>query len=693
MESVRYERRGDVALVLLDHPPVNALSVALREGLRQRLDEAAGDPDVLMIVLAGAGRCFCGGADIREFNHPQNPPTLPEVIARMEECPKPIVAAMHGVALGGGFELALGCHYRVGDSTARVALPEVKLGIIPGAGGTQRLPRLIGLEPALDIILGGDPVRADRAAKLGILDQLAEGDVIEAAIAFARRVVKEGAPLKRARDMDLPAGDAKALLDQARKDVSRRMRGQNAPLVALESVANGFTMSFADALRRERELFMECRGSEQAQAQRHVFFAERGAAKVPDVPEDTPALPIRSAAVIGCGTMGRGIAITLANAGLPVRVLDSSAEALGKGIDAIRKTYADQAAKGRLTEAEMAERVGRIVGTSDYAELKGSDIVIEAVFEEMDLKKQVFQALDRVCKPEAILATNTSTLNVDEIALATGRPGKVMGTHFFSPANVMRLLENVRGKATAKETIATVMRLSKTLGKVGVLVGVCDGFVGNRMYHAYTRQAHFLLEEGASIPQIDKVIADFGFPMGPFTVNDVSGLDVSWRVRQRQAKTRPKNMRYSPIADRLCEQGRFGQKTGAGWYRYEKGSRTPIPDPAVAALVEGVSKELGIKRRAIADDEIRERCIYALVNEGAKILDEGVVLRPGDIDVIWVYGYGFPVWRGGPMFYADRAGLGTVYDALSRLADTHGEMFKPAALIQRLAREGKGFGG
>ncbi|MFQ5763467.1 MAG: 3-hydroxyacyl-CoA dehydrogenase NAD-binding domain-containing protein [Rhodospirillales bacterium] len=686
---IRFGKLGGVAVITLTNPPVNALGAGVRQGIAKAIDRAAGDEEVKALVLTGAGRCFSGGADIREFGQPPADPTLPAVIARVEQCVKPVVAAIHGVAFGGGFEVPLGCHFRIAAPDSRFALPEVKLGLIPGAGGTQRLPRLIGPEKALGLILSGDPIGAEEALRLGIVDEVVKGDLVDAAVAFAEARVAEGGPLKKARDLT-PDPPPDGFFDGQRKNIERRARGLIAPWHCIQSVENAVTLPFDEGLKKERELFVECRDSEQSKGQRHVFFAEREAAKIPDVPKETPVQAIRSAAVAGCGTMGGGIAMTFANAGIPVRVLETSDALLEKGLGVVQKNYAATVKRGRLTEADIAARMDLIRGTTDYADIADADIVIEAVFEEMAVKKKVFGTLDAICKPDAILATNTSTLDVDEIADATKRPDKVIGTHFFSPANVMRLMENVRGARTSPETIATVMALSKRIGKVGVLVGICDGFVGNRMYHHYTRQANFLLEEGALPDQVDRVIYDFGFAMGPFAVGDVAGLDVGWRIRQRRAKTRPADERYSPIADRICEMGRFGQKTGTGWYRYEEGGRTPIPDPEIEALIVQVSKELGIERRTITDDEIRERCLYALINEGAKILDEGLALRPGDVDVIWIHGYGFPVHRGGPMFYADQVGPREVFEATSRLAEAHEEL-RPAPLLERLAKEGKGF--
>lgn len=690
-------KRGAAALIVLDNPPVNALGGALRQAIVTSLEQVAEDTQIAAIVLTGRGRCFSGGADIREFGQPLQPgvPDLSEVIEAVENCPKPVIAAIHGVALGGGLELALGCHYRVSAPAARLGLPEVKLGLLPGAGGTQRLPRLIGVEAALDAMLSGEPLPAEVARQLGLIDEVIEGDLIEGAVAFAERRIADGKPPRKTRELDdkiHAARDTPDLFDRARKKIERRARGLISPQLIIQCVENAVSLPFEKGLAEERELFLRCRESEQSKAQRHVFFAERQATKIPDVPGDTPALPIASAAVVGSGTMGGGIAMNFANAGIPVRLLDVAPEALAKGLSIIQNNYAASVARGRISQEQMDTRLFLIGGTTDYSDIAGADIVIEAVFEEMDIKKEVFRALDSTCKAGAILTSNTSTLDIDEIASVTGRPEQVVGTHFFSPANVMRLMENVRGAKTSPQTLATVMKLSKTLGKAGVLVGVCDGFVGNRMLYAYTRQASFLLEEGALPQQIDKAIYDFGLPMGPFAMGDLAGLDIGWRVRQRKAETRPKDQRYSPIADRICEKGRFGQKTGAGWYRYGEGSRAPIPDPEIEELIIGVSAELGIARRQIGEDEILERCLYPLINEAAKILEEGIALRPSDIDVIWVYGYGFPVYRGGPLYYADQIGVKTVHEGMCRLFDTHGDMLEPAPLLARLAREGKGFG-
>ncbi len=689
-EWVDYQKHGPIAVITLKSPPVNALGANLRRGIIDALKKAADDAAVSALVLTGDGRCFSAGADIHEFGRPPASPTLHDIIEGLEESPKPVVAAVHGVAYGGGFEVALGCHFRIAAPSARFALPEVTLGLIPGAGGTQRLPRLIGAEKALDIILTGNPVDSEEALSLGLVEEIADGDLVHAALTFAEARLKEGGPPRKTRDLEAPPFPDGFFAARRRK-IERRARGLIAPGYCIDSVENAVTLSFADGLKKERAYFVECRDSDQSKAQRHIFFAEREANKIPDVPKDTAVLPIETAAVVGCGTMGGGIAMNFANAGIPVRVLETDREALEKGLAVIAENYASTVKKGRLSSPDMETRLGLIEGATDIAELADADIIIEAVFEDMEIKKEVFGRLDKACKPSAILATNTSTLDINAIAAATKRPGKVIGTHFFSPANVMKLMENVRGAETSPETIATVMTLSRTIGKVGVLVGICDGFVGNRMYHHYTRQAQFLLEEGAMPEQVDKVIYDFGFAMGPFAVGDVVGLDVGWRIHRRRAKTRPRDERYSTIADRICERGRFGQKTGAGWYKYEKGSRQPIPDPEIGKIITGVSHELGFERRAIADEEIRQRCLYTLINEGAKILDEGLALRPGDIDVIWIHGYGFPMHRGGPMFYANRIGVKTVYDALSRLYEAHGELLKPAPLLEKMAREGTAF--
>ena len=697
-DAVTMTTRDGVAVITLQSPPVNGLGFAVRTGLRTALESALSDEAVDALVITGTGTMFCGGADIREFGQPPPPdtPPLPTVIDAIEASSKPTVAAIHGFALGGGLELALGCHVRVAAAGTKVALPEVTLGIVPGAGGTQRLPRLVGISAALDLIVSGTMVPAAQAQTLGILDAVVDGDVVEAAVREARRLVDEQVPIRRTsalNDRLAEAGDTSAIFTDFRKKMAGRARGFEAPYACVECIEAAATLPFAEGAAKEREIFVRLLASDQSKAQRHAFFAERQVSKIADVPKDTPLLPVNTAAVIGCGTMGGGIAMNFANAGIPVKVFEVSQDALDKGLATITKNYAATVAHGRLSQEEMDTRLGLISTTVSYDDLAEADVVVEAVFEDMDLKKEVFVKLDAACKPEAILATNTSTLDVDEIASATSRPDKVIGTHFFSPANVMKLMENVRGAKTSAQTIATIMSLSKTIGKVGVLVGICDGFVGNRMLYAYRRQADFLLEEGALPHQIDNVIYDFGMPMGPYAMGDLAGLDVGWRIRQRQAATRPPHLRYSTVADRVCELGRFGQKTNAGWFRYEPGSRTPIPDPIVNDLVLQVSAENGFTRRDVTDQEIVERCMYPLVNEGARILEEGLAQRASDIDVVWIYGYGFPRYRGGPMFWADLIGLETIYDVMSRLHDAHENWWLgPAPLLKRLAEQGKGFG-
>ncbi len=694
--SVDFSKHGAIGVVTVNNPPVNALSQAVRQGIVEGLDKGLTDDEVKAVVVIAAGRTFMAGADITEFGKPLAPPDLNTVIERLEDSPKPVIAALHGTALGGGLEVALGCHFRCAVAAAKVGLPEVKLGILPGAGGTQRLPRLVGARAALEMIVSGDPIPAARAAALGIVDEVVGDDLLAGAIAFAEKVLAENRPIRRVRDIDDKVAADRgndALFADFRKSIERRARGYFAPFKCIESVRNAVELPFEEGLRKERELFVECMASPQSGGLIHAFFAERQVNKIPDVPRETPLRPIGKAAVIGAGTMGGGIAMNFANAGIPVTILEMSREALDRGLGIIARNYENTVRKGRLSQAKMDQRMALLTGTLDYDDLGDADIVIEAVFEEMAIKREVFGRLDAVCKPEAILATNTSTLDVNEIAAATRRPESVIGLHFFSPANVMRLLEEVRGEKTAKDVIATCMALAKTIHKVGVLVGVCDGFVGNRMLAPYLREAGFLLEEGALPQQVDRVIYDFGMAMGPFAMADLAGNDVGWRIRKGQAATRPSHLRYSPIADRICEIGRFGQKTGAGWYRYEPGNRVPQPDPEVEKIIVETSKELGIERREIDDQEILERCLYPLINEGARILEEGIALRPGDIDIIWLNGYGFPPYRGGPMFHADQIGLKAVHEAICRYRDAHGaDFWTPSPLLERLAREGKGFG-
>jgi len=696
-DSVTVLKRGSVAVISLNNPPVNGLGFVLRTSLMTILRFTLDDSAVQALVLVGSGKMFSGGADIREFGQapPPETPNLPELITLIEASKKPIVAALHGVALGGGCELALGCHARLATADTRMGLPEVTLGIVPGAGGTQRLPRLIGITAALDLITSGRVVTASEALKLGIIDEIVDSSIVDQAIAQALRMVERPSLIRRASDLDNHLDDIRRnpdVFQQIREQLTKRARGFEAPYACIDCIEAAVSQPFLEGLATERQTFLRLVNSDQSRAQRHAFFAEREAGKIPDVPKTTATRTVQQAAVVGCGTMGSGIAMNFANADIPVTILETSQEALDKGLDLIKKHYAATVSKGRLAQSDMNSRLSLIKTTLHPGDLNQADVVIEAAFEDMAVKKDVFRRLDGACKPEAILATNTSTLNINEIAAATNRPERVIGTHFFSPANVMKLMENVRTDHSSSETIATIMKLSKRLSKIGVLVGVCNGFVGNRMLYAYRRQADFLLEEGALPEQIDKVIYDFGMPMGPYAMGDLAGLDVGWRIRKQQAANRPAHLRYSTLADRVCELARFGQKTGAGWFRYQTGSRTPIPDDAIRELIESISEEQGITRRPVTEQEILTRCLYPLINEGAKILDEGLALRASDIDIIWMYGYGFPRYRGGPMHWADTIGLKVVYDGMSRLHDQHGAWLEPAPLLQQLAKTGKGFG-
>ncbi len=691
---VQYARVGRTGVITVDYPPVNALGHAVRCGLTAALDAGLADGEADVLLLTAAGRTFMAGADIREFGKPSQPPVLPEVIARFDASTKPVVAAIHGTALGGGLEAALGCHFRVALRSAKLGLPEVKLGLLPGAGGTQRLPRLVGPAKALDMILGGNPVTAEEALALGIIDAIGDGDsALDAGLAFAERVRSEKLEPRPVRDRKDRIDNADpALFAGYRATLAKRAGHLFSPHRCVDAVEAACTLPFEEGMKRERELFLECLESPQRAGLIHAFLAEREAARVPGLPDGTPRRPVREVAVIGAGTMGGGIAMCFANAGIPVRLLEVKEEALAKGIATIRRNYENTARKGKLTAAQVEERMALISPTLSYGDLASADLVIEAVFENMAIKKEIFATLDEVCKPGAILATNTSTLDIDEIASATTRPQDVVGMHFFSPANVMKLLENVRGKATSDEVVATVMEVSRRIGKVAVLVGVCYGFVGNRMLHQRGREATALVDEGASPQQVDAVLTGFGFPMGQFAMGDLAGIDVGWRIREERRKAGDPGAPARNWVDRLAEQGRFGQKTGAGIYRYEAGDRTPRPDPEVEALIAACRAEQGITPRAVADQEILERCLYVMVNEGAKILEEGIAARALDIDVVWIHGYGFPAHRGGPMFWADQVGLATVYEAVRRFHETiGGAQWEPAPLLERLAREGKSF--
>ncbi|MCV0395524.1 MAG: enoyl-CoA hydratase/isomerase family protein [Rhizobiaceae bacterium] len=689
-DIVTVTRDGGVAVVTLDNPPVNALSLRLRQPLDAALAELKDDETVEAVVIACAGRTFISGADITEFGKPEATasPNLRELIVRLESFGKPTVAAIHGTAFGGGLELAMGCHFRVAVATAKFGLPEVKLGLLPGAGGTVRLPRLVGPSKALGMIVTGNPIGAKDALESGLADAVFDEDLVANAIAFAREKVKAGAPLVAVRDRDDRLADARADLagfDAEIAEVTKKARGLDAPKRCAEAVRNALTMPFDQALTTEREYFVELVSGDQSKAQRHLFFAQREAARVEGVDADVRPRQISRVGVIGAGTMGGGIAMSFVNGGIPVTILEMNDEALQRGLGVIGRNYDISVSRGSLTEDAKARRMAMFTGTTDYGDLAGCDLVIEAVFEEMAVKKEVFGKLDHICRPGAILATNTSYLDVNEIAAATSRPEDVLGMHFFSPANVMKLLEIVRGDKTRPDVLATVIGLAKRIGKVPVVVGVCHGFVGNRMLAARSTELESLLLEGATPAQIDKVFTDFGWPMGPFAMGDLAGLDIGWRTRKSLGKT-------AAVADALCEAGRFGQKTGKGYYLYEKGSRTPTPDPEVEKLIEEKARERGINRRDISDQEITERTYYPMINEGAKIVDEKIAARPSDIDIVWVNGYGYPIGKGGPMHHADAIGLAHLVE---RLEHWHGktghDVFKPSPLLKRLAAEGKSF--
>jgi len=681
--SVDLRRDGEIGVVTVDNPPVNALKHEVRTGLAEALRQTRDDAAIKALVVACAGRTFFAGADITEFGKPPQPPGLGDVIAAIEAMPKPVVAALDGTALGGGFELALACHFRVAASGAHVGLPEIKLGLLPGAGGTQRLPRLIGPEKALKMIVTGDPIEAREAVADGVIDEIVDGDLTAGAIAFARRAVAESRPLRLVRDREDKLV-AEGFADAA-EVLTRRLRGREAPAACVEAVRNAIVLPFDEGLKREGELFRRLVAGDQSKAQRHIFFAEREAARLPGIPEGTKARQITTAAVIGAGTMGGGIAMCFANAGIPVTIVETGRDLLQKGLDRVVANYRATVARGGLGPDEMARRMTLINGVTELDAVGAADVAIEAVFEEMDLKKQVFADLDRIAKSGAVLATNTSTLDVDEIARATKRPQDVLGTHFFSPANVMRLLEIVRGAATTPDALATAVALGRRLGKVPVTVGVCYGFVGNRMLARRSVEAERLLLEGALPQEVDAAVTGFGFPMGPFAMADMAGLDVGWRIRKGRGER-------NEIEDALCEAGHFGQKTGKGYFRYDAGSRIPLSDPEVERTIIDASAKLGITRRTLTQEEIVERMIFPMINEGARILEEGIATRPGDIDVIWVYGYGWPVWRGGPMYYADRIGLAHIRDRLTLYAERSADdSLRPATRLSRLAAEGRGF--
>jgi 3-hydroxyacyl-CoA dehydrogenase len=694
-ELVQLKSDNDIAVITINNPPVNALSPGVPEGISEALDQIAGDGSVKAAVLIGGGRTFVAGADIKEFGKmtsgkPRGAGLL-SLLLKVEDSLKPVIVAIHGTAFGGGMELAMAGHYRVAVATAQFGQPEVRLGLIPGAAGTQRLPRLAGVTKAVEMCASGNPINAEEALKLGIIDRIIEGDLLSEALAFAREVAGKAALRTRERNEKLgSAAENAVIFSAARETAAKKQRGLLAPAKAIDAVEAATKMPFEEGCKFEQELFLECLFSEQSKSLIHVFFSEREAAKIPDIPKQTNSVPIHSAAVVGAGTMGGGIAMVLANAGIPVLLKEVDQAALDRGLATIQSNYAHSVRRGRFSQQVAEQRLKRITPTLAYDDFSNVDLVIEAVFEGMALKKEVFKELDRVCKPGAILASNTSTLSIDEIATATSRPQSVIGTHFFSPANVMRLLEIVRGKASSKEVVATCMQLSKTLGKVGVLVGNCRGFVGNRMFGPYRREAQFLVEEGAGIEAVDQALSDFGMAMGPLATGDLAGLDVGWRIRKEYRHLEVPGTRQPFVEDRFCELGRYGQKTRAGWYKYDD-QRRASPDPAVGELIRKWVAEAGIVQRQISAAEITDRCLYALVNEGARILEEGIALRASDIDIIYINGYGFPAHRGGPMWYADAVGLKQVYGQVSEFHRQQGEIWQPAPLLKQLAEQGKKF--
>jgi 3-hydroxyacyl-CoA dehydrogenase len=695
MENALYNITGDVAVITLNNPPVNGLGLDLRKAIIASIERAAADNAVRAIVLIGSDRAFSGGADVREFGTPKatEEPILRTVIATVESSQKPVIAAISGACMGGGLELALGCHFRIAKADAQIALPEVKLGLLPGAGGTQRLPRLVGLETAVDMIVGGNPVAALKLKDTALLDAVCDGDLLSEAIGFAQQVVAQNKPLKKVRDIAIEHAGGEAFLQSAREKIAATNKRFPAPLKCVDALAAALSKPFDEGMKIERELFLSLLASAESRALRHAFTAERAAAKIPDVPSDTPVRKIETVAVIGAGTMGGGIAMNFLNAGIPVIMLEMKQEALDRGVATIRKNYENSLKKGKLTAQALEARMALLTPSLSYDDISNADLVIEAVFEDIGVKEQVFRTLDATMKQGAILASNTSTLDMNIVAGFTSRPQDVVGLHFFSPANVMRLLEVVRGEKTAKDVLATVMQLAKKIRKIAVVSGVCDGFIGNRMLRYYRNQTFELLEEGASPEQIDRALENWGMAMGPFRMGDLAGLDIGWATRKRQYAENP-GMKRALIADRVCELGRLGQKTGKGWYRYEAGKRDAFPDPEVAAIIDDMRKQAGIPTRQITDEEIVERCIYALVNEGARIVEEGIAARPSDVDMVYLNGYGFPQHRGGPMLYADIAGLPEVVNAMRRFAAQPGgdaRFWEPAALLVRLAEEGKSF--
>ena len=698
-EIISFQNLSGIAVITVNNPPVNSLSPGVPEGIKTAVENANSDTDIQAIVLIGGGRTFIAGADIKQFSkivsgEIDRGDGLHPLLQTIEDSAKPVVCAIHGTALGGGLEIAQACHYRVAVASAKVGQPEVKLGIIPGAAGTQRLPRLIGVLQAAEICATGRMVAAREALELGILDQIIDGDLLEGANAFAKEKVASGESPRKTSALSDKLGDPqvnKVGLDQLRQKLAKRARGAEAPFKAIEAVEAAATLSFKEGCDKERQLFDECLRSDESKGLIHIFFSERAVAKIPGIAKDISLKEIKQAAVIGAGTMGGGIAMNYINAGIPVILKEVDQAALDRGLGVIRKNYLTSVKRGKLTEEDVEKRMALVRPTFDYSDIKEADIVVEAVFESLELKKKVFGEIDAVAKSDAILASNTSTLDIDKIASATKRPDRVIGNHFFSPANVMKLLEIVRGKETSPEVIASSMALSKKLRKVGVLVGNCFGFVGNRMFGPYNHEAQFLLEEGARVDQVDRVLSEFGWAMGPLAVLDLAGNDVGWRIKEEIKATLPEGMRTPLMTDALYEQKRWGQKTGAGWYRYESGSRKPIPDSEFEQLIADTATKAGIKRREISSEEILERTLYSLINEGAKILEDGIAIRASDIDIIYIYGYGFPPHKGGPMHYGDTVGLKKVYDRVCEFEKEQGFWWNPSALLKELAESGKTF--
>jgi 3-hydroxyacyl-CoA dehydrogenase len=694
--TVHYEVRGNVALMTIDNPPVNPLSSGVRQGLHDGLTQALADDAVAAIVLTGAGRAFIAGADISEFGGKSEGPSLGDCLAAMDNSSKPIVAAINGTAFGGGLEVALCCHYRVIAPSAPVGLPEVKLGLLPGAGGTQRLPRLIGAEKALSFILSGDPIPGPAAVQMGIADHLSEGNIVEDGLSFAADIIAKGSPIRRIRDEEeivRQARDNAEIFENARKNAARKMRKRFAPEMIVQCVEAAVNLGDFDAgIAVEQECFGKCLNHPQRESLIHMFFAEREVAKIPDVPKDTATQDITSAAVIGCGTMGGGIAMSFLNVGIPVIAVEMNQEALDRGLGVIKKNYDIQVQRGRMSAEEVDKRMSLIRGTTDYADISDVDVIIEAIYENIDVKVETFKKMDAVAKPGAVLASNTSGLDIDKMAAATSRPEAVIGLHFFSPANVMKLLEIVRGENTSKEVIATSMKLGRTLNKIAVLSGNAPGFIGNRMLAGYTRQAGEIILQGATPYQVDNAILGFGMPMGPFQMNDLVGLDLGWRAR-KLGGMKPEDVPITArVADKLCELDRYGQKTSRGYYIYPEGSRAGQADPEVVKIVEETSAELGIERRPIEDEEVLKRCLYPLINEGARILEDGIAIRPCDIDIVYINGYGFPEVTGGPMFWADQIGLDNILADIKKFeAEYGGDIWKPAPLLEKLVAEGKSF--